>query len=238
MNSLLESPRPSLGANVALFSLGKEDLEVLLVRPKGRPWKNTWVLPGGDVRRDEPLDRAALRGLEQATGLDGVSLEQLGAYGEPGRDPRGHAVTVAYFSFTVAETRPFVPADDVAEIRWHALRSLDLDYEPHRARRVVSSGARTRLGLDHALIIEHARMRLQERLLRPTRWSSFELVPSRFTLTELQRVHEAVFGRSLDKRNFRSSLLARGIVEPVGASRRLGPRRPTQLYTWAQASGQ
>lgn len=195
------------------------------------------TLPGTSVRKNEPLDRAASRGLELSTGVDCSSLEQLGAYGEPGRDPRGHAVTVAYFSFTVAESRPFVLGDDVAEVAWHAVRSLDLDYDPSRARRVVTSGARTRLGLDHGLIIDHARFRLQEHLLKPSRWSAIELVPSRFTLTELQRVHEAVLGRSLDKRNFRTRLLNRGIVEPV-ASRRLGQHRPAQLYTWAEASGQ
>jgi 8-oxo-dGTP diphosphatase len=73
---------------------------------------------------------------------------------------------------------------------------------------------------------------MMERLNDPTRPTAFELVPPRFTLTELQGVYEAVWGRRVDKRNFRARLLARGLVEPVARARRIGRHRPAQLYRW------
>jgi 8-oxo-dGTP diphosphatase len=111
------------------------------------------------------------------------------------------------------------------EVSWVPLHDL-----------TVGSGSKTpkKLAFDHALIITRARERLQERLNDPTPKNVFELVPPRFTLTELQRVYEAVFGRTLDKRNFRARLIARGLVEPVSAARRMGRHRPAQLYRWKQ----
>jgi 8-oxo-dGTP diphosphatase len=88
------------------------------------------------------------------------------------------------------------------------------------------------LAFDHALIIDAALYRLRERLEDPLRPSRFELVPPRFTLAELQRVYEVILGRSLDKRNFRARILARGLVEPVAAARKTGPHRPAQLFRW------
>jgi 8-oxo-dGTP diphosphatase len=91
-----------------------------------------------------------------------------------------------------------------------------------------------KLAFDHDEIISRARRNLMDRLNDPTCSTSLDLVPPRFTLTELQRVYEAVWGRSVDKRNFRSRLLARGLVEPVAKALRTGRHRPAQLYRWKQ----
>ena len=85
------------------------------------PFRGAWALPGGFVDRDESLDRAAARELQEETGVTGVRLEQLGAFGDPGRDPRGHTITVAFYSFVVADAQP-VAADDAADAKW--VRSL------------------------------------------------------------------------------------------------------------------
>lgn len=229
-----EYPRPAVTADIVLFTLRARDLAVLLVRRAKAPFKGAWALPGGFVDKSEPLERAAARELSEETGVSGVVLEQLAAFGDPGRDPRGHTISIAYVSFVAAETHPLVAGDDASEAQWVALADLPISQPvpiPARPRRRGAKGAIKTLAFDHARIIELARQRLQERLLDPARPARFELVPQQFTLTELQHVYEAVLGRELDKRNFRARLQARGLVEEVG-KRRVGRHRPAQLYRW------
>jgi 8-oxo-dGTP diphosphatase len=227
-----DHPRPAVTVDVVLFTMRAEDLAVLLVRRGAQPFKGHWALPGGFVSEHEPLEHAASRELAEETGVTGVALEQLGAFGTPGRDPRGHTVSVAYFSFVVAESHPVIAGDDAAEAAWIPLRELTTDKSARGER-----PPKERLAFDHATIIARARDRLQERMNVPIPKNVFELVPPRFTLSELQRVYEAVFGRTLDKRNFRARVLSRGIVEPVSAARRTGRHRPAQLYRWKQPKG-
>ena len=218
-----------------------EGLAVLLIKRGNAPFKGRWALPGGFVNGDEGLEMAAARQLQDETGIAGVGMEQLGAFGDPGRDPRGHTVSVAYLAFVVAESRPIFAGDDAAEVAWVPLRALLPADEKAKAKRPkrapVQRGKRAaihELAFDHGQIIARARVRLQERMNDPMGNEALELVPPRFTLTELQRVYEAVFGHTFDKRNFRTRMLARQLVEPVGASRRLGRHRPAQLYRWKQ----
>ena len=226
-------PRPAVTVDAVIFTMRAEDLAVLLVKRAKAPYENHWALPGGFVDDHESLERAIARELEEETGIRDVAVEQLGAFGDPGRDPRGHTVSVAYFTFVVAESRPVRAGDDAAEVAWIPLRELAVDVPAVGA--AVRRGRRRKLAFDHARIIGQARDRLQETLHDPRRLSALEVVPPRFTLTELQRVYEAVFGRSLDKRNFRARLLAHGLVEPVAAARRTGRHRPAQLYRWRHA---
>lgn len=219
-----EYPRPSVTADVVVFTMRAGDLAVLLIRRKNAPFKGAWALPGGFVDEDEALDHAAARELAEETHMTGARLEQLGAFGDPGRDPRGHTVSVAFYTFVAAEAAHVRAGDDAAEVAWHALRALPIDRAPTKAMPA--------LAFDHATIIAHARRALMERLNDPTRPTAFQLVPPRFTLTEVQRVYEAVWGRRVDKRNFRARLLARGLVEPVAKARRTGRHRPAQLYRW------
>lgn len=213
MRYTYEYPRPAVTADVVVFTIRGGDLCVLLIRRGKAPFKGSWALPGGFVDLNESPHRAAARELEEETHLSGLVLEQLGAFGEPGRDPRGHTVSVAYYTF-LAAARPVSAGDDADAIDWHAVRSLP------------------KMAFDHADIVAIALERLRHRLSDPAK-SPIEIVPPRFTLTELQLVHEAVHGRQLDKRNFRAKL--QGFVEPVAAARKLGRHRPAQLYRFTNA---
>ena len=218
-----EYPRPAVTVDVVLFTIRGGELAVLMIRRGGAPFKGQWALPGGFVEENESLERAAARELEEETGIDQAALEQLGAFGDPGRDPRGHTVSVAFYAFLVAPARP-VAADDAADAQWVTVASL----------------ARSRVAFDHARIIALAVARLREHLVfgarEPQVRAALELVPARFTLSELQHVHEAVLGRQLDKRNFRAKLLVRKLVEPVASAHRTGRHRPAQLYRWSPAT--
>lgn len=217
-----EYPRPSVTVDTVLFTIRAGELAVLMIRRGGPPFKGHWALPGGFVEENESLERAAARELQEETGVVQTVLEQLGAFGDPGRDPRGHTVSVAFYAFLVATTRP-VAADDAADAQWVPLSTL----------------ARARVAFDHSRILALAVERLREQLMMQTQEGAsrarFEIVPPRFTLSELQHVHEAVLGKQLDKRNFRSKLISQGLVEPVASAHRTGRHRPAQLYRWKQA---
>ena len=217
-------PRPAVTCDVALFTMLARDLAVLLVRRKGEPFAGAYALPGGFVDEDEALEDAARRELEEETGLRGVALEQLGAFGAPGRDPRGHTVSIAFVGFVLAPHHPVRAGDDAAEVAWVPLKSLALGSNPRR-------GAEP-LAFDHGVVLSIARRRLEAHLDHPGRSAPFDFVPSRFTLAELRLVYEAVAGKRIDDATFRRRVQQKGGVEPVRAE---GSGRG-RLYRWKAAA--
>ncbi len=118
-------PRPALTADVALFREGEQGTEVLLIRRGRPPFRGMWALPGGFVDEMEPPEEAACRELAEETGvrLPEGALRQVAAFGEPGRDPRGWTVSIAFWGEAPADLRPRA-ADDAAEVRWWPLDNL------------------------------------------------------------------------------------------------------------------
>ncbi|CAN5360219.1 NUDIX domain-containing protein [soil metagenome] len=194
--------------DIVLFSILDKQLHVLLIRRLAQPFRDSYALPGGFVLENESIDAAANRELQEETGVEKVFLEQLYTFGEPNRDPRGRVITVAYYAL-VANSHILRSGTDAADAAWFSLAKL-----PH-------------LAFDHKSIIEHAHLRLRGKLDYSN--VGFELLPEKFTLTELQLVHEAILEESLDKRNFRRKILQQGIVEPSKEWQKTG-RKPAQLY--------
>ena len=195
--------------DIVIFTIHEGLLKVLLVKRGIPPFKGTFAIPGGFVRAGESLDQAALRELREETGIANVYLEQLYSFGDPERDPRGRVVTVSYFALVSADRTPLTASGDVTEARWFSLHDLP------------------QLAFDHGKILEYALERLRNKLEYTT--VGFQLLPSRFTLSELQEVYEAILGRKLDKRNFRRKLALLKVLKPVPDYRRTG-RRPARLY--------
>jgi 8-oxo-dGTP diphosphatase len=233
-------PRPAVTCDVVAFTMRAGDLAVLLVKRKEAPFKGQWALPGGYVDEKETLQRAAARELAEETGVTGVKLEQLGAYGDPGRDPRGHTITVAWLTYLVAEAK-LTPGSDAGAVDWLPLRSLAV--EPGASKK------KTPLAFDHARLVRHAYRRLYEYLDNPLRPRAFELLPPRFTIAEVHHFYEVVVGRKLSPRAFKKRLFDLQLVVPSAAKlprRRefserglgeaeVGERQPspkTQLYRW------
>lgn len=100
-----------------------DDFELLLIKRKNEPFKDCWALPGGFVDENEDLKTAAIRELEEETQIKVTDLEQIGAFGKPFRDPRGHMISVAYFGF-VPENTIAVAADDAKETGWFSVKDL------------------------------------------------------------------------------------------------------------------
>ena len=165
------------------------------------------------MHEDESLDAAAARELREEAGVDKVYLEQLYTFGDPKRDPRGRVVTVAYYAL-VPTTQALHAGTDASEAAWFPLAQLP------------------NLAFDHRKIVDYAYQRIRNKLDYTA--VGFELLPQRFTLGELQLVHEAVLGVTLDKRNFRRKITQKGIVKPLKEWQKTG-RKPAQLFRFASS---
>lgn len=113
-----EGARPTVGCDAVIFDVRKGELRVLLIKRGHEPFLGKWALPGGFMEWGESCETAAARELQEETGLTGVRLEQLGVFSEPGRDPRGTIVSVAYFGLVDDNNLAIKAADDAAEAQW------------------------------------------------------------------------------------------------------------------------
>ena len=205
-----EYPHPAVTTDIVIFSIRDEALKLLLIKRAGKPYKGKWALPGGFVRMDEDLDSAALRELEEETGVCEVYLEQLYSFGAVKRDPRERVITVAYYALIASDQVTLRAATDAEAVGWFGLDELPP------------------LAFDHTQIVEMA----QERLIAKLDYSTiaFQFMSATFTLSELQAVYEIILGEAIDKRNFRKWVLALEQIEETGKLRREGPHRPAMLY--------
>jgi 8-oxo-dGTP diphosphatase len=195
--------------DIVIFTIQSGELRVLLVKRGIPPFADQFAIPGGFVLEDESLDQAALRELKEETGVADVYLEQLYSFGEPDRDPRGRVISVAYFALIAADRSPLIAGFDAVEARWWPVRELPP------------------LAFDHGRILDYSLERLRNKLEYTT--VGFQLLPARFSLTELQEVYEAILGMEIDKRNFRRKLALLKILRPTREFRR-GGRRPARLF--------
>jgi 8-oxo-dGTP diphosphatase len=183
---------------------------VLLIRRDLEPFAGRWALPGGFVHMEESLDEAARRELAEETGLDKVFLEQLYSFGEIDRDPRGRVVTVAYYALVRLSDQRVHAATDAREACWFAIWDMPA------------------LAFDHEQIAQAALERLRGKLrYKPI---GFELLPAKFTLTQLQKLYEAILEQQLDKRNFRKKILAMDLLIELDELEQDVAHRAARLY--------
>jgi 8-oxo-dGTP diphosphatase len=222
--------RLSVAVDVVLVSAFDGGLSTLLSRRHEHPHKDRWALPGGFVRPDESLEHAAARVLLEKGGLSGVFLEQLFTFGEPTRDPRTRVVSVAYYALVQKQRFADIPGrGDVIASR------LRVPWGGESGGRVDALDAHGRalpMAFDHGEILGMVVKRLRGKLnYAPI---GFELLGDTFTLLELQRVHEAVLGRRLNKDSFRRRMLSSGLLRATGRSQTGVDHRPAELYRFAR----
>lgn len=202
-------PPVAITVDVVLFTIRAGKLQVLLVQRGSHPYLGAWALPGGFVTPAEDLDEAARRELAEEAGLrtSPHHLEQLGAYGAPGRDPRMRVITIAYAGMTPDLPSP-TAGSDAEEAHFWPVEDLDL-----------ATGEETddapALAFDHFRLIADGLDRVRSKLEYTPLATSF--AEERFTLADLRRVYETVWGVELHPANFRRKVLSTpGFVEPIG----------------------
>ena len=203
-------PRAALTVDCVVFGYDEGELNVLLIERGLEPFKGKWALPGGFVRVDETLDEAARRELAEEAGLKDVFLEQLYTFGSVKRDPRERVVSVAYYALVTLARHATKASTDAADARWFPISKVP------------------RLAFDHADILETAVSRLQGKVrYEPI---GFEMLPPKFTLSQLQQLYESVLGTELDKRNFRKKVVGFDLLVPLDETQMAGRHRPAQLF--------
>ena len=225
--------RPSVAVDVALLSVAEGALWTVLLHRSEHPHRGRYALPGGFVGIRELLEAAAARVLARKCGLRDVFLEQLYSFGDPSRDPRTRVISVAHVA--LVDRARLVEASAGTEALIHA--QLDVPWEgetggPVEARR--SDSTALSLAFDHADILGMAVKRIRGKLdYAPI---GFQLLAPRFTLLELQRVHETILARPLNKDSFRRRMLASSQLEATGESQRDVDHRPAELYRFIRRS--
>ena len=207
-----EYERPGLTVDCVIFGLDldEESLKVLLIERDLEPFSGMWAIPGGFVHGGETLTEAAARELREETGIIDVFLEQLYTFGDPGRDPRGWVVSVAYYALVSPEQHSVHAATDARQAKWFPVTTLP------------------RLAFDHAEIFRTALERIRGKLTYAP--IGFELLPHKFTIKQLQKLYEIVLGRKLDNRNFRKKIFGMDVLRELDEMQKGVPHRAARLY--------
>lgn len=194
-----------------IFGYDEEDrtLKVLLLKRKFQPAMGEWSLMGGFLKKEESVDNAAKRILNQLTGLSDVYMEQLYSFGELGRDPGDRIISIAYFALIK------INASDLELVKSHGANWVPISEMPE-------------LIFDHSAMIERALKKLQIRAR--TQPIGFELLPDKFTIPQLQGLYEAIYNKTLDKRNFRRKLLSMDLLEKLEEKEKESSRKGAWYY--------
>lgn len=203
-------PSVAMTVDCVIFGFEENELKVLLMSSDLQCFEGKWSLLGDIVRETEDLEDAAYRILLQRTGMDDVFLEQVHAFGGPGRHPGGRVITIAYCSLLNIKHHEFKIYNN--ELHWHNVKNL------------------ADMALDHKLIIDKCYQWLQKRIQEHP--LAFNLLPQKFSLRELQNIYEAILGVPLDRRNFRKKFFTMDFLTDLNELEEDVPHRPGKLYSF------
>ncbi len=216
-----EFDAPIINVDSVLFTYYEAELQILLVKRSNHPDKGLWGLPGGfvDLERDSNLKDTALRKVKEKTAVKPAYLEQLYTVGNNTRDKRSWAVTVSYTAL-IAHQLCEAQIATVTDAKWITMKALE----------------NIKLAFDHVDIIEYARKRLRQQAL-------YSIVPAyalpeKFTLPELQHLHEVLLEKSIQKKSFRRRIEQANLLTDTGETQSEGSGRPAKLYRMKEKSGE
>lgn len=226
---ITSSINPHVSVDCVVFGFDGEHLNFLAIKQKKTKStiKEQYALPGDLVFEDEDLDEAAQRVLKELTNLEGIYLKQFHAFGDPNRvrdvkdtdwlstireHPNARVITIAYFSLVKMEDYHPHAASFAERVAWLPIK------------RIPS------LAFDHNHIISKAIEALREALVYKN--IGFELLPKKFTLSQLQCLHEIILDKKLDKRNFRKSVKKMDNVVPLDEKQKGVDHKPAQLFEY------
>lgn len=203
------NPQFYVSVDCIIFGFDKGSLKLLLLKRNFEPAKGSWSLMGGFVQDGESVDDAAKRVLAELTGLENVYMEQVGTFGEVDRDPRERVISVAYYALIN------INEYDRNLVQQHNTHWAEINEIPP-------------LVFDHPQMVKQARIMLQKKASSEP--IGFNLLPSLFTLFQLQSLYEAIYGEPLDKRNFRKRVADLNYIEKTDKIDKTGSKRGAALY--------
>lgn len=199
-----------LSVDSVIFGFEDATLKVLLIKRAIEPSLGEWALPGGFIRYDENIDQASSRVLEERTGVKGLFMEQLGAFGNVGRFPTGRVITVVYYALVKPGQYKINAGSDASDARWFDVKKLP------------------KLPFDHLRIAEKSLSRLRQKLkYKPI---GFNLLPDKFPLLTLQELYEAIFDTEFDKPNFRRKIMKMNLLMALNEKQTGVAHRSARLY--------
>lgn len=181
----------------------------MLIKRDFLPQKGKWSLVGGFLEAKESLDQAALRILNNLTGLNDIYLEQLYTYGDTDRDPGERVLSTAYYALIKAGDY-HLPIKRESTAKWFPIEKIP------------------NLIFDHNIMVDKAMRRLKRKSLSQP--IGFELLPEKFTIPQLQKLYEVIHQRELDKRNFRKKILSMGLLKKLNEKQKSGSRKGAFYY--------
>lgn len=204
-----EHTKVFVSVDCIIFGFEDNKLKILIGRRQMDPGRGEWSLYGGFIAANESIDDAASRVLMELTGLSSVYMRQVGAFGKVDRDPGERVISIAYYALINVKDY-----DDRLRRQYH-LEWVNIDEIPP-------------MYSDHQEMVAKARRIMQTKI--KTEPVSFQLLPSLFTLTQLQRLYEAVNGEEVDKRNFRKRIKEMEFIEKTELIDKTGSKRGAALY--------
>ena len=204
----------SISVDCVIFGYDSTDLKVLLIKRGEKPYLDYWALPGDLIHPKESIDDSVKRVLKDLTGLSNVYMEQVKTFGDVGRHPLGRVFTIAYYSLLKIDDYTLSPSSFAKEAKWHSINRIG------------------ELAFDHNKIFATCKENLKQNVQRqPIR---FELLPEKFTLSQLQNLYETILQKQFDKRNFRKKIISMKILKDSGEMQKSVSHRPAKLFTFNQ----
>ncbi len=210
MQSFSSYKNPALAVDLVVFGYHEQRLSVLLLNRKEDPFRDQWTLPGAFLQMEESFQEACSRILQTKLGMDDVYMEQLYTFDEPGRDPRGRVISVAYYALVNPHRFAITAGKMANDVQWFNVKKIPS------------------LGFDHKRIFTKAQQRLKSKILyHPV---GFELLDELFTMTELHDLYECILGVPIDRRNFSRKILAAEFIINTGQKREGLQNRHPDLF--------
>jgi hypothetical protein len=216
-NDKMQDIVETISIDCLIFGLNQGELEVLLVKHGEGIRAGDWGLPGGWIRNNEDLEDAAYRLLHDLTGLENVYLEQFKAFGRADRYPIKRVLTIAYYALVRPEHYRLMAGFTASDVRWEKLSSF-------KSKKLI---------YDHNEILSEGLEHLKSKVCREP--IGFNLLPTKFTLLQLQELYEAILGVNLDKPNFRRKMIKAGLLIPCNEKQKDVPHRAAALYRFDKA---
>lgn len=203
-----------MSIDCAVFGYGREGLKILLIERGAEPFKDFWAIPGDLVYPKEDLEAAVQRVLKALTGISNLYMDQASTFGEVNRHPLGRVITVGYYSLVNIDQYNLKASSWATKLKWVPLSEIP------------------NLAFDHSKIVESSLSRLRKNMrIQPI---GFNLLPKKFTLNDIQKLYEDLFGSQFDRANFRKKILKMKILQPLKELEKNVPHRPAKLYKFNQ----